>query len=106
MSLANPAALGLLALAIPVLLLHVLKPRREQRTVASTFLWRSVAQPVSAAKPWQRLRPSVLLLLQLLAVALLAVAVADPVRVTDAPLSAHTVFIIDASGSMATPGSC
>jgi Mg-chelatase subunit ChlD len=101
MSFANPAALGLLALAIPILLLHVLKPRREQHTVASTFLWRSVAQPVSAAKPWQRLRPSVLLLLQLLAVALLAVAVADPVRVTDAPLSAHTVFIVDASGSMA-----
>lgn len=100
MSFADPAALGLLALAIPVLLLHVLKPRREQRTVASTFLWRSVAQPVSAAKPWQRLRPSVLLLLQLLAVALLAVAVADPVRVTEAPLSAHTVFIVDASGSM------
>ena len=83
MTFANPAALGLLALAIPILLLHILRPRREQRTVPSTFLWRSVAQPVSAARPWQRLRPSLLLFLQLLAVALLAVAVADPVRITD-----------------------
>nr|MBA2283428.1 VWA domain-containing protein [Acidimicrobiia bacterium] len=101
MTFAHPAALGLLALAIPILLLHVLKPRREQRTVSSTFLWESVAHPVSAARPWQRLRPSVLLLLQLLAVALLALAVADPVSITDTPLSAHTVFIVDASGSMA-----
>jgi hypothetical protein len=98
---ANPAALGLLALAIPIVLLHILRPRREQRTVASTYLWRTVAQPVSAARPWQRLRPSLLLALQLLAVALLAVVVANPVRITEAPLSAHTVFIIDASGSMA-----
>jgi hypothetical protein len=98
---ANPAALGLLALAIPVLLLHVLRPRREQRVVSSTFLWRTVARPVSAARPWQRLRPSVLLLLQLLAVALLAIAVADPSRVTTTPLAQHTVFLLDASGSMA-----
>ena len=48
-----------------------------------------------------RLRPSVLLFLQLLAVALLALTIAEPVRITPAPLAAHTVFIIDASGSMA-----
>ena len=101
MRFANPAALGLLALAIPILLLHVLRPRREQRTVSSTFLWRNVARPVSAARPWQRLRPSVLLFLQLLAVAMLAPAVADPSRVTTTPLAQHTVFIVDASGSMA-----
>lgn len=101
MTFAEPAALGLVALAVPVLLLHVLRPRREQRIVPSTYLWRSVARPVSAARPWQRLRPSVLLALQLLAVALLALAVADPVRVTTTPLAEHTVFIVDASGSMA-----
>jgi Mg-chelatase subunit ChlD len=100
-TLANPAALGLLALAIPIVLLHVLRPRREQRTVPSTFLWEAVARPVSAARPWQRLRPSWLLFLQLLAVALLAVAVADPVRIVEAPLAEHTVFIVDASASMA-----
>ena len=53
------------------------------------------ASPVAAAPAL------VLLFLQLLAVALLALAVADPVRVDDAPLAEHTVFIIDASGSMA-----
>jgi Mg-chelatase subunit ChlD/uncharacterized membrane protein len=99
--LANPAGLFLLALAIPIILLHILRPRRQQQEVSSTFLWRSVAQPVSAASPWQRLRPSVLLALQLLAVALLALTAARPVRVEPAGLAEHTVFIIDASGSMA-----
>jgi Mg-chelatase subunit ChlD len=100
MRFANPTALWLLALAIPVLLLHVLRPRRQPLEVASTFLWEAVSTPVSAASPWQKLKPSILLLVQLLAVALLAVAVAQPVRVTPAPFAQHTVFIIDASGSM------
>ena len=102
MTFANPAGLFLLALAIPIVLLHVLKPKRQEVEVSSTFLWQSVAQPVSAAAPWQKLRFSWLLLLQLLAVLLLAVAVAQPVRTTAAPLARHTVFIIDASGSMAS----
>ncbi|MDO8363528.1 MAG: VWA domain-containing protein [Actinomycetota bacterium] len=101
MSLANPAGLALLGLAVPVVLLHILRPRRQAVTVSSTFLWRSIERPVSSASPWQRLRWSLLLLAQLLAVALLATAVARPVRLEAAALSEHTVFIIDASGSMA-----
>jgi len=100
-SLANPAGLALLGLAVPVILLHILKPRRESVTVSSTFLWRAIERPVSAASPWQKLRWSWLLVAQLLAVALLALAVAKPVRLENSTLSAHTVFIIDTSGSMA-----
>jgi len=98
---ADPAGLWLGLLALPILALHVLRPRRTTRPVSSTFLWRQVAEPVSAAAPWQRLRPSVLLLLQLLAVALLAGTAARPVRLTEAGLARHTVFVIDTSGSMA-----
>ena len=100
-SLANPAGLALLGLAVPVVLLHILRPRRQAVTVSSTFLWRAIERPVSNATPWQRLRWSVLLLAQLLTVALLALAVARPVQLEAATLSEHTVFIIDASGSMA-----
>lgn len=104
-SLANPAGLALLGLAVPVILLHILRPRRQSVTVSSTFLWRAIERPVSSATPWQRLRWSLLLLAQLLAVALLALAVAQPVRLEAAALSEHTVFIIDASGSMAATDS-
>jgi hypothetical protein len=100
-SFTAPAGLALLALAIPIVLLHILRPRRPEVVVGSTYLWKPLAEPVSAASPWQRLRPSLLLLLQLLAVALLALAVARPVRLTAAPLAKHTVFIVDDSGSMA-----
>ena len=80
----------------------MLRPRRPAAEVSSTFLWRAAwPSRCRRPRPWQRLRPCVLLFLQLLAVALLALAVADPVRVTDAPLAEHTVFIVDASGSMA-----
>ena len=101
MSLSNPAGLWALLAAVPVLLLHVLRPRRPNATVPSVLLWRSAESTVSSARPWQRLRWSVLLLLQLLTVFLLAIALARPVRPTTAPLRAHTVFVIDASGSMA-----
>ncbi len=100
-SLANPAGLALLGLAIPVVVLHILRPRRQSVTVSSTFLWRAIERPVSSASPWQKLRWSLLLLAQLLTVALLALAVSRPVRLEAAALSEHTVFIIDASGSMA-----
>ncbi|MGI8758775.1 MAG: VWA domain-containing protein, partial [Acidimicrobiales bacterium] len=101
MILRNPAALWLGLLAVPVVVLHLLRPRRLARTVSSTFLWRELAVPVSAASPWQRLRPNLLLFLQLLAVSLLALAAAQPTRLTDAPLARHTVFVVDTSGSMA-----
>ena len=101
MRFSNPAGLWLGLLAIPVVLLHVLRPKRPPVEVSSTFLWRPVARPVSVAAPWQRLRPSALLAVQLLAVALLAAAAAQPVRATGALLAEHTVFLLDASGSMA-----
>jgi Ca-activated chloride channel homolog len=99
-TLANPAGLGLLALMMPILALHILRPRRRRVAVSSTYLWRGDERPVSSASPWQRLRWSALLAAQLLAVALLALAVARPSRAVPAELAQHTVFIVDASGSM------
>lgn len=101
MSFANPWGLALLGLAVPVILTHILRPRRTAATVSSTLLWRSLERPVAAASPWQRLRWSWLLLAQLLAVVGLALGVARPQRVEPAPFAEHTVFVIDASGSMA-----
>ena len=100
MRFANPVGLWWAMLAVPVVLLHVLKPSRPLQVVSSTFLWRAIERPVTSARPFRMLRPSWLLLLQLLAVGLLTVAIADPVQVTATPLAEHTVFLIDGSGSM------
>ncbi len=106
MRFGNPVGFALLALAGPIIALHILRPRRRSVPVPSTFLWKQLERPVSSASPWQKLRFSWLLAAQLLAVALLALAVARPERVRPVPLAQHTVFVIDASGSMAaTDGS-
>ncbi len=98
--LANPTGLLWCLLALPILALHILRPRRIQANVAAIFLWKRVATPVTAASPWQRLTPSWLLAAQLLAALLLGLLMAQPVRLTDELLSEHTVFVIDASASM------
>ena len=98
--LANPAGLWWCALAIPIVALHILKPRRVQAPVSALFLWKRVATPVSAAHPWQRLNPSWLLAAQVLAALLLGLLFARPVRLTDQILTEHTIFVVDASASM------
>ena len=100
MTLLNPLGLLGLGLVVPVILLHILRPRRSELIVGSTLLWSQLEKPVSAASPWQRLRFSWSLLLQLLAVILLSLALANPARASAAVLADHTVFIVDASASM------
>jgi len=99
-SLANPLGLWFLAAAIPVIALHMLKPRRVEAVVSSAMLWDDETVGSTAAKPWQRLPPTLLLLLQLLLVALLALLLADPVTRTATGLTEHTVVILDTSASM------
>lgn len=101
MTLLLPAGLAALALAIPIVVVHMLTPRRPPTEVSSLLHWDGLRHSITAAEPWQKLRWSLLLVLQLLAVALLALALARPASIERAQLADHTVFIIDASGSMA-----
>ncbi len=96
-----PLGLGLLALAAPIIALYMLRMRRQERVVSSTLLWERAIRDVRANAPWQRLRPNLLLLLQLLALAALVVALARPFWLGATPLGTNLVVIIDVSGSMA-----
>jgi hypothetical protein len=100
MSLVAP--LGLIGLvALPVILaLWMLKLRRLERDVSSTFLWQHLVRDVEADSPWQRLRRSVLLLLQLLCALLLVAAVVRPALERPAALAHDLVLVVDASASM------
>jgi Ca-activated chloride channel homolog len=104
MSLLAPAALGLLALSIPLLVLYMLRSRRQRLIVPSTLLWQGEEHFVAAAVPWQRLRITTLLVLQLLAIALFALLLARPFFEEETLLGPHTVVIVDTSGSMAAAG--
>jgi hypothetical protein len=94
------AFLGLL-LAIPILLMYMLRLRRREQMVSSTFLWQQVLQDQEANTPWQRLRRNLLLILQLLILAALILALARPFALVPAISAARVVIVLDASVSMA-----
>lgn len=101
MSFLIPAAFGLAALAGPLIVLYMLRSRRPRVEVASTMLWEKAEVPVSSAVPWQKLRWTPLLLLQLAALAAFVVTLARPFYRERTLLGPHTVFVVDTSGSMA-----
>lgn len=102
MSFLAPAALGLLALSIPLLVLYMLRSRRQRLEVPSVLMWSGEEEFVSAALPWQRLKITAALLLQLLAIVGFAVLLGRPFFREQTLLGPHTVMVIDSSGSMAT----
>lgn len=105
MSFLSPLAFIGLLLAVPILLLYMLRLRRQEQVISSTFLWRQVIQDQEANTPWQRLRRNLLLILQLIILALLILALARPFSLVPAVSAARVAIILDASASMtATDG--
>lgn len=100
MTLLSPFALALAVLAIPIVLMYMLKLRRRDFPVSSTLLWRRALDDVQANAPWQRLRSSLLLLLQLLALAALVLALAGPAYTHAHPFTGDLIVIIDQSYGM------
>ncbi|HYF49391.1 MAG TPA: VWA domain-containing protein, partial [Planctomycetota bacterium] len=93
--------LGLLAL-IPVIALYFLKLKREERTVPSTLLWKKVLDDMQVNSPFQRLKYSLLLLLQILLIALLAFALGRPYLSLAGYAGTKFLVLIDTSASMST----
>jgi Ca-activated chloride channel family protein len=91
--------LGALAL-VGILALYFLKARRQPQLVPSTLWWRQLVADRQASAPWQRLRPSWLLALQLAGAALLTGALLQPAVVSAEALSGQTIVIIDNSETM------
>ena len=100
MTFLNPVALAGFALFIPVILLYMLRLRRREVVVSSTFLWQQVVRDREANTPWQRLRRNLLLFLQLLIIALLVLALARPAVLTPSISAGRMAILLDASASM------
>ena len=100
MGLVAPLALiGLIAIPI-IIAFYMLRLRRPTQPVSSTFLWQQLVRDVEANAPWQKLKRSLLLMLQLLLALLLAFVVARPFSEHPAGLARDLVLVIDASASM------
>jgi len=90
-----------LAITLPAIVaLYFLRIRRPTRIVPALDLWPDQIRDRQANVPWQRLRFSWLLLLQLLVAAVLVAAAVQPALSASASLAPHTIVLIDASASM------
>lgn len=102
MTFLNPLA-GLLAagVATPILLLfYFLKLRRRPLRVSSTLLWERAVRDMQVNEPFRWLRPSWMLLLQLLALWSLCAALARPAFDAPESVADRVIILIDASASM------
>lgn len=102
MNFATPLLAGIAAaIAIPTLIiLYFLKLRRRDVEISTTLLWKKAIQDLQANAPFQKLRKNLLLFLQLLALAVILFALAQP-EFKDVGLSQdRQVILIDRSASM------
>jgi hypothetical protein len=100
MPFATPLALLGLLFVPAVIAMYLLRLRRTETVIPSTLLWQRLAADTEANAPWQRLRRSLLFLLQLLLVAALAFLAARPFLERPAGLARDLVLIVDTSASM------
>ncbi|QDV91568.1 hypothetical protein RAS2_26720 [Phycisphaerae bacterium RAS2] len=90
-------------IAVPLLLLlYFLKLRRQERKVSSTLLWKKAVQDLQVNSPFQKLRRNLLLLLQMIVLAALLFAIADPVARFMRRPEKNIVLLLDRSASMKT----
>jgi hypothetical protein len=96
----SAGALWWLSLSAIIIFFYLLKLKRKRRLVSSVFLWQRALEEVEANAPFRKLRRSLLLLLQLLALAALVLALARPLIKTRALTSGNSIIIIDSTASM------
>ncbi|BCX04417.1 MAG: hypothetical protein KatS3mg053_2355 [Candidatus Roseilinea sp.] len=100
MDLLNPLAFLFALLAVPIILLYLLRLQRREQTVSSTLLWRQVTMEREANTLWQRLRRNLLLILQLVTLAFLIFALVRPYVNMPSAVSGRSIVLLDASASM------
>ena len=100
MAFITPLFLLLGLLALPIVLLYMLRLRRREMMVSSTMLWQKLLRDREANSPWQRLRRNLLLILQLLILAALVFALARPFLPAPSIVSGNVVILLDGSASM------
>ncbi|MCG3121963.1 MAG: hypothetical protein GIKADHBN_00336 [Phycisphaerales bacterium] len=102
MTLLEPAAALIAgAIALPALaVLYLLKLRRRPVRVSSTLLWQQAYEDLEANVPWRWVRPSWLVLLHLLLVALLVLAIGRPAIGDGGAAPSKIIIVLDRSASM------
>jgi hypothetical protein len=94
------AALWALLLIPIVIMLYMLRARRLPQTVPSTLLWERATRDLIARMPVRKLERSILLLLQILAIAAIVFALARPSAILPGVAGDAAVIVIRTTASM------
>lgn len=98
MAFVSPVAFALLGVAAVVVVLHLLGRRAQTKPVPSVVFWRGLRQPSGGLDRGRRRLTSLLLLLDLLVVASIVTALAQP-SLAGGP-ARNLIILVDASASM------
>lgn len=100
MDLLYPIGLISLLSLLLLILIYILKPKFQERKVASTFIWKLSLKYKRKRPPFQWIQNSLLFILQVLVLTFLAVLLARPVY--SIKENNEKIIILDASASMQT----
>ena len=100
MNFLNPIAFLFALIALPIILLYLLRLQRREQRVPSTMLWQQALLDREANTLWQRLRPNLLLFLQLATLAFLVFALVRPYINVTGGSTGRSVVLLDGSASM------
>ena len=87
-------------LAIPIIVLYMLKLQRQKVEVSSTLLWQMVLQDRQANRSWQKLKRNLLMIVQLIILSMLVFALIQPAIPGKTISNAQVIVILDATASM------
>jgi hypothetical protein len=102
LELLNPRGLWLLLGLVPLIILYILKIQRQRQKVPSTWLWAAAQRDLLAKQPFKRLIAELPLILQILALGLLAIALSRPAARGGKIAGDHVAIVVDTSASMGT----
>ncbi|MEZ4405275.1 MAG: VWA domain-containing protein [Polyangiales bacterium] len=100
MELLTPWSLAALALAVPLAAMYLRRRKRERVEVSSLALWRRVQADLQQRAGLRRFRAERALWLQLVALALLALALGGPTRSARVEPPRRLVMVVDTTASM------
>src|SRR5436190_23435370 len=102
LELLNPKGLWLLTGLVPLIVMYILKIRRQRIKVPSTWLWAAAQRDLLAKQPFKRLVAEVPLILQILALIALSIALSRPALRGNTIAGDHVAIVVDTSASMGT----
>ena len=100
MSLAVPSALAFALIALPIIVFYILKVRLRQVPVSTNMFWKQIFDEKPPRSIWQKFRHLLSLLVQLLLLALMVFALANPYFSWQALKARRVVLVVDNSASM------